>query len=98
MGENSIYLIDFVMERLDKINLERSYCSRFMYDAVKVDCIRANVSICSNEDLNLLHEKSFELRDEGYPQTKISIKDKHPDWDGTSLHSMLEVDSKETNV
>ena len=91
-GEKEVYLMDFILERLDKMNMERLYCSRFMLEAVRVDLIRVHLEICSDSDTDLktLEQVTFEMRDEGYPDLRDSLLKKHPKWNGEALHKRLE--------
>ncbi len=90
LGLKNIYLIDFILERLDKMNMERLYCSRFMLEAVRVDLIHAHVEICSDSSLDTIEHETFQLRDEGYPNLQNSISTKYPEWSGVVLHNRLE--------
>lgn len=86
----NIYLVDYIIKRLIKCNLERLYCNRYMYGILRFDMI--SVSIDIHEDLEDLEDPgkwNFKIEDKGYPQAddEASIRELAPSLDGLSLYN-----------
>lgn len=58
-------LIDYIRERLEKSELERRYCNRFLADLINYDRIRVKLEITSDHDV--VETLGFYLEDRGYP-------------------------------
>lgn len=87
-----VYLIEEIFSRLEKMFCEMIYCQRFMSQHIKLDRIRATICIYdTSEEMNILKQKAFELEEKGYPSTKKSLLEDHPEWSGDNLK--LEMDS-----
>ncbi len=82
---SSIYLIDEIYERLEKMFCELTYCKRFMSETVKTSLISANIIIYDDE-MNLLDSHAIRLEETGYPHEAISIKEEQNGWSGKELH------------
>lgn len=73
-GNTEKYLIDDVMDRLDKLNHERVYCNRFLLHPMQTDRIEVSMDFTKNKsadgiDQNLvLERKTFTIKDKGYPE------------------------------
>ncbi len=70
--DNSIfsttYLVDEILERLEKMDRERRYCNMYTRGVYAVDSIRATVAIVSNESHDAIDNVPIpELIDTGYP-------------------------------
>lgn len=64
------YLIDEILERLEKMNRERKYCNRFSKELYTIDEIRASIDVVT-EDYDLVHQISVpDLYDFGYPESR----------------------------
>lgn len=83
-----VFLIDEIFLRLEKMHSEMIYCQRFMSEHINLDRIRATIKIY-DEEMNILKEKLFELKEEGYPSTKKSLHRDHPDWVGCRLKEQM---------
>ena len=79
-----IFLIDEIFSRLEKMYREMLYCQRFMSGHINLDRIRATIKIY-DEEMDLLKEQIFELKEEGYPPTTKLLHKDYPDWVGCNL-------------
>ncbi|GAB1149828.1 HD domain-containing protein [Shewanella algae] len=88
---DSVYLIDEINSRLEKMFCELIYCRTFMYELVDITKVRATVQIYDDTDDHwpLIDSKVFELKQQGYPPESFLFKDVHPDWNGESVKSRL---------
>ena len=84
-----VFVIDEIFSRLEKMYSEMLYCQRFMSEHIKLDRIRATIRVYDKE-MNLLKEKTFELKEEGYPSTTKSLLRDHPDWNGCTLKKEMD--------
>lgn len=79
-----VYLIDEVMSRLEKMNNERIYCSRYMYEIIQLRQIKASIFIV-DEYYNELKTTEFKLEDKGYPSHANLLAKEYPEWVGEKL-------------
>lgn len=64
------YLIDEILDRLEKMDRERQYCNKFSRDIYTIDAIRSEITIV-NADLDEIERIIVpELNDYGYPDDK----------------------------
>lgn len=85
----SVFLIDEIFSRLEKMYSELIYCRRFMYEHINLNRIRATIRIYDDQ-MDLLKENAFELKEEGYPLITKSLLVDNPDWNGCSLKNEME--------
>ncbi len=83
-NNKNIYLTDYILERLDKMNCERIYCSRFMYEIVQLKKIKTALIILDDEH-NEVFNQALVLEDEGYPSSPIVLKNKYSNCKGKTL-------------
>ena len=81
-GEQQEYLIDEIINRLEKMYCELLYCRGFMYEVVPINQIRATITIYG-EDIEL--EEGFILTEKGYPKDAFSFSASYPDWSGEKV-------------
>lgn len=62
------YLINTIIDRLQKMDRERRYCNRFSKDIYTVDSIRAVIEIIDENHETVEQISVPELRDAGYPE------------------------------
>ena len=86
--DEEVYLIDEIMSRLEKMNNERMYCSRFMYEIIQLQKIKASITIV-DETYSELKKEEFPLGDTGYPSQSTSLANKYPDWVGNKLEKFF---------
>jgi hypothetical protein len=68
------YLIDEILRRLEKMDLERRYCNGFSRDAYSVDAIRASINIVDKKNYDVIESIGIPpLEDAGYPNDGISL-------------------------
>lgn len=72
--KGEIFLIDYIYTRLEKMNLERVYCNKFMGVLCPINSIKASISVHDDIGDDLIEPIAIELNDIGYP----SIDDAHP--------------------
>lgn len=61
------FIIEEILERLEKMNRERKYCNRFSKEIYTIDEIRASIEVV-NEDFDIVHQIPVPgLFDCGYP-------------------------------
>lgn len=92
------YLIDEILERLEKMDKERRYCNRFSKSIYTIDSIRAKIEIINpNKDNKVVKIISVpELLDFGYPDDNEShLKDKLKEYCGPGLYKNLTQKSDE---
>lgn len=79
-----ILLVDYIASRVEKCDLERRYCARFLGPA-NYDRLIVELLVYDAADLRV-DSVSLELADEGYPKpTKKLIKSRQPLFDGATL-------------
>ena len=71
-----VFLIDEILDRLEKMFRERQYCARYMRGVCDVERIRANVEIFDSEGQTV---KEIEIRsdEEGYPESSSTLRTKY---------------------
>lgn len=82
--DEEVYLIDEIMSRLEKMNNERIYCSRYMYEIIQLRQIKASIVIV-DENYTELKSIEFKLEDKGYPSHANLLAKEHPGWVGEKL-------------
>lgn len=81
--DKEIFLIDYIAARIDKLEQERRYCSRYLRDFVIYDRSRLALEIHNNDDT--VETITAELADVGYPDLSEPLKKKEPRFDGEAL-------------
>ncbi|MDA8152970.1 MAG: hypothetical protein M0003_09715 [Acidithiobacillus sp.] len=66
-GGTDGYLIDEILERLEKMDRERRYCNRFSREAYTLDAIRASIEVVNDDQETIQTIVVPELQDKGYP-------------------------------
>jgi len=84
------YLVDEILERLEKMDRERRYCNMFSREIYTVDSIRASIEII-DDNHDVLESISIpELCDSGYPdENKGFLKDQLKEFCGYELFKRL---------
>ncbi len=84
------YLIDEILERLEKMDKERRYCNRFSREIYTIDSIRATIEII-NKNFDIIQSIAVpELCDSGYPDEKPGyLKKELKDFCGPSFYKRL---------
>lgn len=83
------YLIDFLFGRLDKMNQERIYCSRFISSVVRISGIRASIEVLNN-DYEVIATQPVDIDDDGYPFIDKPVASLYLEWNGERLKERLE--------
>ncbi len=83
-----VYLIDEILDRLEKMFLERQYCTKFMRDICNIERVRADIEIFDDnyqtiKDIHILSEE------EGYPVSAYRLREKYIQYSGEKLHEEL---------
>ncbi|WP_162561408.1 HD domain-containing protein [Methylobacterium terrae] len=84
---SSILLIDYIRERLEKGELERRYCNRFLNGFVTYD--RISVTLDVTHDDEIIDKIGFYLEDSGYPTSGVDWATVASRLDGASLRDHL---------
>jgi exopolyphosphatase/pppGpp-phosphohydrolase len=79
----SVLVVDYIAERLDKTELERRYCNRFLGNFASCDLITVTLEVM--DDDVIVDKISVELTDSGYPSLSTPVKKLQPDFDGAKL-------------
>lgn len=85
--DKEVYLIDEIFERIEKMNCERIYCSRFFQGKVHVDSIRVTINIV-DEEYEVYDTLFIDTRD-GYPSESLNLNKVHTGWCGEALKVRL---------
>lgn len=83
-----VYLTDEVLHRLEKMNLERIYCGRFMYPLFVAERIKVTIKIL-DENWQVLEEFPIKLEDPGYPSLSSTLADTYPELGGKIVSHRL---------
>lgn len=84
-----VYLIDEILDRLEKMDRERRYCNVFTRGIYAVESIRAKIDIIDPETHEILEQIPVpELMDKGYPDnTNPNLKDQLSKYCGSAFAS-----------
>lgn len=81
-----IFLIDEILNRLEKIDRERRYCNRYSRELYTLDSVRASIHILDCEHDILLEIPVPELCDAGYPEdSPLRLTERLKEFCGTQL-------------
>jgi hypothetical protein len=81
--DETIYLVDYIANRVEKMECERRYCNRFLWDFVPID--RCRVTLHVFDRAAEITSVGSELSDTGYPDLSPSLKKREPRFDGEAL-------------
>lgn len=89
--KNSIFLSDYIFDRMKKLFLEIKYCSRFSSGVFSFDKVRFQIVIEKNWDM--LYSQNFVLEERGYPDSSTYSIQPDPlmDWVGEKLKDRVRV-------
>lgn len=77
-----VYLIDYIFERMEKMHIERIYCSRFLTrDGIRVDRINAELLFLDNLGSAYHAPIRYRMHESGYPK-QVTIDEVCGDDDG----------------
>jgi uncharacterized FlaG/YvyC family protein len=84
---DTIYLIDEILDRIEKMDRERRYCNMYSRGTYAVESIRATISIVDPITLDEIGEIPVpELMDEGYPDKAVlSLRQKLQEYSGLAM-------------
>ncbi|OIQ84250.1 hypothetical protein GALL_339410 [mine drainage metagenome] len=84
------YLIDEILERLEKMDRERRYCNRFSRDIYTIDSIRATIDVIDNNVETIKTIAVPELYDSGYPDDHSGhLKEELKEFCGPAFYQSL---------
>jgi hypothetical protein len=86
--ESQTYLTDEILLRLEKMDLERRYCGRFMYPVFVADRINVTINILGNQ-MELLAEFGIRLEESGYPSAPERLASRYPKLQGQTIHKFF---------
>lgn len=82
------YLLDEVLERLGKLNLERIYCNQFLDPPLQITQVLASITIVDGPDDEItLCECPIKIKPEGYPQEDTSWRYQAAGYSGEEMKS-----------
>lgn len=90
-NEQYKYLIDDVIDRIDKLNHERVYCNRFLLPELQTDRIEVtmefskSIIIAGSTQQMVLNQRNITIRDQGYPSVSNSWKNDIQDVNGETF-------------
>jgi hypothetical protein len=74
-GESkTVSLIDEIFSRTKKMERERRYCFRHIFQYVPLNEIKVEINICGRADISKELPITYTLKEEGYPEDEIEIK------------------------
>ncbi len=80
-------LVDIIMDRLEKMDLERRYCVRYLAELAPLMRVRAQLTIYHEDQID--KRTMFLIEDCGYPDTRESVANaffrSNPDWQTQQL-------------
>jgi hypothetical protein len=79
-----IFMVDYIAQRVEKIEMERRYCNRFVRDFVAYDRCRVTLKIYDEYD-EAMPPLGLDLEDVGYPVLHNPVKKLKPEFDGAVL-------------
>ena len=84
------YLLDELLDRLAKLNMERIYCNRFLDPALQTDRVQAVISIVDGlDDEVVLERRQVDIQPHGYPEMDNSWRSQIEDFSGRQLSKKL---------
>lgn len=84
------YLLDEVLDRLGKLNLERIYCNQFLDPPLQITRVKASITIVDGvDDETQLSECHIEIKPEGYPQDDCSWRTQATGFAGEEMKNKL---------
>lgn len=84
------YLIDEILERLEKMDRERRYCNRFSREIYTIDSIRATIEVIDNNIETIKTIAVPELCDSGYPDDSPGhLKEELKEYCGPDFYQSL---------
>ncbi|STC94515.1 Uncharacterized conserved protein [Chryseobacterium carnipullorum] len=92
------YLIDEIYDRTFKTFTESLYCSRFLPEKARINCVKVSIHILKSDDDDELKNISYELKETGYPYVSNkniydlceSLKDDQSNIDGEYIKNFIE--------
>jgi hypothetical protein len=79
-----IFMVDYIVQRVEKIEMERRYCNRFVRDFVAYVRCRVTLKIYDEYD-DAMPPLGLDLEDVGYPVLHNPVKKLNPEFDGAVL-------------
>ncbi len=82
-GTREIMFVDYIAERLEKCELERRYCNRFLAGFASYDRIRAKLVIMDGDQE--IDSIAVDLEEVGYPGASSKVRELQPRFDACKL-------------
>jgi hypothetical protein len=80
-----VFLVDEIFARLEKMYLELAYCSKFVWEVVRLDGVQGKITIMNDENYDAITEQRVELVNIGYPENEKQLFKQHREWTGKVL-------------
>lgn len=82
-------MIDYIYERLDKIDLERLYCNRFTKTICSIDSIKIKITIYDENDYDEVINWDIVIEESGYPTRDSPLKKYTDEYNGETILDKL---------
>lgn len=93
VGDSCVLLVDYMSERLAKLNIERIYCCRHTIPWFYISRIDVHVYVFKYDTAEKVRksvlEYTLQLGDLGYPEADDYIKRKHPEFEGVTVFDQV---------
>lgn len=86
---DNIFLIDYIYERLDKIDLERLYCNRFTKTICSIDSIKIKITIYDKNYYDEVLNWDIIIEESGYPTRDSPLKQYTDKYNGEMILGRL---------
>ena len=97
-GDVEKYLLDEIYDRTFKTFTETLYCNRFLPEGKRINTVRININIVTDNENELIKKISYELKESGYPMMEVndifercqSLKEGSQNLNGEYIKSLIE--------
>lgn len=97
-GTADRFLIDEIYDRTFKTYTESLYCSRFLPEKARINCVKVNINILKSDNDEEIKKISYELKETGYPFISDkgiydlceSLKENNVNLDGNYVKQLIE--------
>ncbi len=85
------YLTDEILLRLEKMELERRYCARFISQDIAISKIVVCINIydVADEEYKDLFDEKIVLEDVGYPKEELKLSEKYKSFSGEEIVKLI---------
>lgn len=84
-----VYLIDYIAYRIEKADMERRYCNRFMAAILRFETIKVCLKLLKDGEI-VEPPIEVEVTEAGYPASPMTMKERNSAFDGAFLSAKYE--------